>query len=83
MEIKFKEIEWKKSLGTMETARPGFRLKLDVWDYSDVCIWSIGDAHTTFEKNRCRTREQAKAKARQAFIDYVEENISLCTEDIK
>ena len=78
--MKFKTIKWEKGIGTREHAALAFDLEVDVWDYNNVCVWAIGDKHATYAKGRCKTREQAKMKAEQSFIEYVSRNIELCIE---
>ena len=78
--MKFKAFEWKQEMGTMEHANIAFGLEADVWDYNNVCVWAIGDSHDTYVKGRCKTREQAKMKAENAFIEYVTTNLRKCTE---
>lgn len=81
MELKFKAIEWKQETGTREHADLAFDLEVDVWDYNNVCVWSIGDKHNTYAKGRCKTREQAKAKVEGAFTEYVCRNLEKCCEE--
>lgn len=83
MDVKFKKLEWKHKMGTRETARPAFGIELYVWDYKDICMWSIGDAHDTIKRGRCKTKEQAKLKAEIAFIEYLYENLAKCLEESK
>ena len=78
--MKFKALEWKKEMGTREHSDLPFGLEADVWDYNNICMWAIGDKSDTYAKGRCKTREQAKMKAENAFIEYVLENIGKCTE---
>jgi hypothetical protein len=78
--MKFKAFKWEQEMGTMEHTDIAFGLVADVWDYNNVCMWAMGDAYNTFAKGRCKTREQAKMKAENAFIEYVLENLQKCTE---
>jgi hypothetical protein len=81
--MKFKALEWKQEMNTREHADLAFGLEADVWnhrDYNNVCVWAIGDSHDTYVKGRCKTREQAKMKAENAFIEYVTTNLQKCTE---
>ena len=78
--MKFKSLEWKQEMGTMEHVDLAFGLEADVWDYNNVCMWDIGDSFSTYAKGRCKTREQAKIKAENAFIEYVTTNLQKCTE---
>ena len=81
MELKFRDLKWEHECGTREKVKPGFEIELNVWDYNNVCVWSIGNTYTTFEKGRCKTREQAKIKAEIAFIEYVYRNLEKCCEE--
>lgn len=81
--MKFKAFEWKQEMGTREHTDLAFGLEADVWDYrnhNNVCVWAIGDKNDTYVSGRCNTREQAKIKAENAFIEYVTRNLQKCTE---
>ena len=77
--MKFKALEWEKEVAS-EHVDLAFGLEADVWDCNNVCVWAIGDAYNTYTKGRCKTREQAKMKAENAFIEYVTRNLKKCTE---
>lgn len=78
--MKFKAFEWKQETGTREQANLAFGMEADVWDWNNVCCWAFGDKGDTYVKGRCKTREQAKMKAENAFIEYVTTNLQKCTE---
>ncbi len=76
--MNFKQVEFKQGQGTCETAYVGFGIELDVWEYNTKYMWAIGDDHRTLNKGRCKTREQAREKAQEAFQSYVTENLAKC-----